>query len=206
MRGKTAVVLGVEKKASAKLQDMRTVRKIVKLDDHICVAFAGLRADARVLIDKARVECQSYQLNMEVPATVPYIARYVAGVQQRYTQRGGMRPFGISTLIVGFDLVTNEPHLYKTDPSGAFSAWKAAATGRSSKSVREYLEKNYDADAADEDVIKLAVKALLEIVDSGKNIDICVMRPGGAIEFLEADAISALVDVIEAEAEAEAED
>ena len=197
VRGNNVVVLGVEKKASAKLQDMRTVRKIVKLDDHVCVAFAGLRADARVLIDKARVECQSYQLSIEVPVTIPYIARYIAGVQQKYTQRGGMRPFGISTLVVGFDLDTNTPHLYKTDPSGAYSAWKAAATGRSSKSVREYLEKHYDQDADDEETIKLAVKALLEVVDSGKNIDICVVRPGD-ISFMDPDSISTLVDEIEA--------
>ena len=42
MRGKNIVVLGVEKKAVAKLQEDRTVRKIALLDDHVALAFAGL--------------------------------------------------------------------------------------------------------------------------------------------------------------------
>lgn len=35
------VILGVEKKSVLQLQDSRTVRKVVMLDDHICLAFAG---------------------------------------------------------------------------------------------------------------------------------------------------------------------
>ncbi|KAK2094508.1 Proteasome subunit alpha type-7-like [Saguinus oedipus] len=42
IRGANIVVLGVEKKSVAKLQDERTVRKICALDDHVCMAFAGI--------------------------------------------------------------------------------------------------------------------------------------------------------------------
>jgi 20S proteasome subunit alpha 4 len=103
VRGKDCVVPGVEKKAVAKLQEDRTVRKICSLDDHALMAFAGLTADARVLIEQARVECQSHKLTVEDPVSLEYITRHVAALKQRFTQSSGRRPFGISCLITGFD-------------------------------------------------------------------------------------------------------
>jgi 20S proteasome subunit alpha 4 len=193
------VVLGVEKKSALKLQDPRTVRKIAVLDSHVCLATAGLTADARVLIDKARIECQSHRLTVEDPVSIEYITRYIAGVQQKYTQSGGVRPFGISTLIMGFDS-DRVPKLYQTDPSGIYSAWKANAIGKSSKTVREFLEKHYKEDMSREETIKLAVKALLEIVQTGsKNIEIAVMGSNAILEILEPEQVDAVATVIDQE-------
>ncbi|WFD05501.1 proteasome endopeptidase complex [Malassezia vespertilionis] len=206
LRGKNVAVLGVEKKSLQQLQDSRTVRKTAMLDDHICLAFAGLNADARILIDKARVECQSHRLTLDDPVSVDFITRYIAGVQQKYTQSGGMRPFGISTLIIGFDQNQSVPRLYLTEPSGMYSSWKANAVGRSSKTVLEFLEKNYKEDMTEEETVKLTVKSLLEVVQTGaKNVEIAVMSGHGKLRNLEQQEIEAVVKVIETEQEAEAD-
>eukprot|EP00658_Telonema_sp_P-2_P056542 TRINITY_DN449_c0_g1_i1.p1 TRINITY_DN449_c0_g1~~TRINITY_DN449_c0_g1_i1.p1 ORF type:complete len:295 (+),score=98.35 TRINITY_DN449_c0_g1_i1:87-971(+) len=199
VRGEHCIVLGVEKKATTKLQDERTVRKICQVDDHIALAFAGLTADARVLINKARLECQSYQLNLEDRASVEYITKHVASVQQKYTQSGGVRPFGISILICGHDS-DGTPRLFQTDPAGTYSEWKANTTGKSSKTIREFLEKNYAENMSDEESIKLTIQSLMEVVESGsKNIEVAVMRHGQPLEVLPEEQVEAVCQQIEAD-------
>jgi 20S proteasome subunit alpha 4 len=220
-----------------KLQDTRiTPSKICEIDSHVCLAFAGLNADARILVDKARIEAQSHRLTVEDPVTIEYITKYVASVQQRYTQSGGVRPFGISNLVVGFDVdsvgIGGElggvgttgttsgtgkstattvggravvPRLYMTEPSGIYSAWKANAIGRSSKTVREFLERNYKEDMNRDATVRLAIKSLLEVVQTGaKNIEIALVAPGKPVEMLAIEEIETFVKGIEQEKQEEA--
>ena len=143
----------------------------------------------------------------------------VKSVFQKYTQSNGRRPFGLSTLLIGFDY-DGTPKLYQTDPSGTYHEWKvryaprqkheinasnfvflaklyfsskcvasfstfvfvlmqANAIGRSAKTVREFLEKHYTEEVAstEKESVKLALKALLEVVQSGsKNMELAIMR------------------------------
>lgn len=214
--GPECVVLAVEKKSVPKLQDPRTVRKIYQLDSHILLAFSGLSADARVLIDRARVECQSHRLTIEDAPTPSHISRHLAHIQQRYTQRGGVRPFGVCTLVVGLESNINGyavPVIFLTEPSGISSQWRACAIGRGSKSVREFLERTLPNPASSETLVsteatcKVAIAALLEVVQSGAtSMEIAIMeRQSGNIIYLSTSEIQAHIETIEAERAAEAE-
>lgn len=82
---------------------------------------------------------------------------------------------------------------------------KANAIGRSSKTVREFLERNYKEDMDRETTIRLAIKSLLEVVQTGaKNIEIALMAPGAAMEILPTDEIEGYVKEIEQEKQEEA--
>ncbi|ETN76673.1 multicatalytic endopeptidase [Necator americanus] len=196
VRGKDCIVIGVEKKSIPALQDDRTIRKIHMIDDHVMLAFAGLSADARVLVDRARIECQSYKLTLEDPVT-------------RFTQSPGRRPFGISMLIGGFDF-DGHPRLFKTEPSGAYYEYLANSTGRGEKPVREYLEEHYGDDTIKDEAstLKLVVKALSQVVQSGaQNIEIAVMKrsdvPGECSHrVLTVEEVEALMKIVEEEREA----
>jgi 20S proteasome subunit alpha 5 len=53
------VVLVVEKRLTSPLIEPSSVEKIVEVDAHMGAAMSGLVADARILVDKARVEVRS---------------------------------------------------------------------------------------------------------------------------------------------------
>ncbi|CAG9466986.1 unnamed protein product [Pedinophyceae sp. YPF-701] len=198
VKGRDAVVLGVEKKSTAQLQDARTVRKILMLDDHIVLTFAGLTADARVLINKARIEAQSFRLTLDEKMDIENMTKYIAGIQQRYTQSGGRRPFGISTLLAGFD-PSGRPCLFQTDPSGNYAEWKAVAIGRNSKTTREFLEKNYE-ESEGEGTIKLVVKTLMETLEaSGKTVEVAIVGREGKLQMLPEEEVDRFVKMIEEE-------
>lgn len=181
VKGKDCIVLAVEKKAVPTLQDPRTVQKILRLDDRISLAFAGLHADARVLVNRTRVELQSYRLNYEDCPSAEYVARFIARTQQKYTHRGGIRPFGVGTLVAGFNN-TGVPELFETGPNGTYTGWNACVIGQNFKTPLDLLEKKWEAGLDELSAKKLAIKALLEICEATvENMEVMVVKKDGGV-------------------------
>ena len=93
--------------------------------------------------------------------------------------------------------------LYQTDPAGTHSEWKAQVIGgRNAKSLREFLEKNWEEGLTEEKAVRMGVQALLEVVDSGaKNMEICIVRAGGVKSVMAEGEVDVIVKDIEREAE-----
>jgi proteasome alpha subunit len=170
-RNSNSVVFTVEKKSS-ELQEVIGSEKIFKVDDHIGVAIAGLTADARVLVDRARVQAQVNILNYDEKISVKDSTLNICEYLQLFTQNAGVRPFGVSFLIAGVDS-NGEASLYLTDPSGAMWGYKAFAIGAGATEARAYLEENYKEDISDEELKLLPLKTLKELMGDNLSKDTC---------------------------------
>ena len=169
-KNKNSIVFAVEKKSSELAVSFGS-EKIFKVDDHIGVAIAGLTADARVLIDRARIQAQinilSYDEKISVKDSTLNICEYL----QAFTQNAGVRPFGVSFLIAGID--SNGPSLHLTDPSGAMWGYKAFAIGSGATEARAYLEEHYKDDINDEELKLLPLRTLKELMGDNLNKNSC---------------------------------
>ncbi|HID43451.1 MAG TPA: archaeal proteasome endopeptidase complex subunit alpha [Archaeoglobaceae archaeon] len=162
VKTKEGVILLADRRVASKLLEVDTIEKIYKIDEHICAATSGLVADARALVDRARIEAQINRLTYDESISIKELVKKICDFKQQYTQYGGVRPFGVSLLIAGVD---SEPHLYETDPSGALLEYKATATGAGRNVVMEYLEKEYHDDISFEDAIIMSMIAMGKAIE-----------------------------------------
>lgn len=148
-----------------------------------------------MLVDKARkVSHTGYKrIYNEYPPT-RILVQDVARVMQEATQSGGVRPYGVSLLIAGWDdgiepeseeaagahpddkpsgktggVLNGGPMLYQVDPSGSYFPWKATAIGKSATSAKTFLEKRYTEGLELEDAVHIALLTLKETIEGEMN-------------------------------------
>ena len=161
------VLLAVDKDIKSALIIPQSIEKIFKVDDHIGVATSGLVADARRLVDEARVKAQRSKLAYDEPISVSTLTKDICDTKQVYTQYGGARPFGIALLIAG---VNDTPSLFETDPSGAFTQYSATAIGMGKSDVEKLFEEKYREGLSRSEALDLALEGLNII--SEKKLDV----------------------------------
>ena len=191
---KDGVVLIVDKRLSSKLIEPKSIEKIFKIDSHIGCATSGLVADARALVDRARIECQVNAFNYSEDLAVETLVKKICDFKQSYTQYGGVRPFGTAMLMAGID--ASGPHLYETDPSGAMMAYKAGGIGAGRNEVMEVFEKDFKDNMTQTQAVNLGLKALSAANQNNLKsdvVEIAVINPEKEFHTLNSEEVGKAV-------------
>lgn len=154
------VVIATENKHKSVLYEEHSVNRVEIISSHIGMVYSGMGPDYRLLVKQARKLAQNYFLTYKEPIPVAQLVQRVATLMQEYTQSGGVRPFGVSLLICGWD--NDRPYLFQCDPSGAYFAWKATAMGKNAVNGKTFLEKRYSEDLELDDAVHTAILTLKE--------------------------------------------
>lgn len=163
----TGAVLIVDKRITSRLIEPGSIEKIFEIDEHIGCATSGLVADARALIDRARIDAQINEITYDEKIQVKTLVKRICDFKQTYTQYGGVRPFGTALLIAGVD--ESGPRLFSTDPSGALMEYKASSEGSGRNGAMSFFESNYKDNLPREEAINMAIKALHKATEGKLN-------------------------------------
>jgi proteasome alpha subunit len=171
------VALIVDKRIASKLIESTSIEKIFQIDEHIGCATSGLVADARVLVDHARVVAQINKVTYAERIDIETLVKRLCDFKQNYTQYGGVRPFGTALLVAGVD--ETGAHLFETDPSGALVAYKAGSIGAGKNAIMDVFEEEFEDNMSMDEAVTLGLKALAKATEdklSTKAVEIGLVR------------------------------
>ncbi|GLD64986.1 proteasome subunit alpha type-5 [Lates japonicus] len=168
------VCLAVEKRITSPLMEPNS----------ISCAMSGLIADAKTLIDKARVETQNHWFTYNETMTVESVTQAVSNLALQFGEEdadpGAMsRPFGVALLFGGVD--EKGPQLYHMDPSGTFVQCDARAIGSASEGAQSSLQEVYHKSMTLKDAIKSSLTILKQVMEeklNATNIELATVEPG----------------------------
>lgn len=164
---KDGVVIVADKRVKDKLIVPESVNKVYEIDEHIASSAAGILSDARILIERAQVIAQQHRVTYDSPVDAESVIKEIANAMQAFTQYPGTRPFGVSVMVAG---INTKPHLYVSEVTGNYTAFRATAIGENDEKIKEQLRKKYREDMTIEEAIKFSLKIFKEVL--GKNFDV----------------------------------
>lgn len=178
------------------LLETSSVEKIVEIDRHIGCAMSGLQADARSLVEHARVESQNHAFHYNEPLRVESCTQAICDLALRFGEGADgeesimSRPFGVALLIAGHDesgpslyascaplllLYTYLIVRYHAEPSGTFYRYDAKAIGSGSEGAQAELQNEFHKSLTLQEAEVLVLKTLKQVMEEkldSKNVQL----------------------------------
>jgi len=195
------VVLGVEKRVQSPLLESSSIEKIMEIDRHLGCAMSGLTADARTMIDHARVTSQNHAFTYDEQIKVESVTQAVCDLALRFGEsihdEDAMmsRPFGVALLIGGVDELG--PQLFHTDPSGTFVRFDAKAIGSGSEAAQSELQDKWHKQMTLLEAQTLTLRVLKQVMEEKldqHNVQLAQVTPERGFEILDETQLQAVVE------------
>ena len=119
--------------------------RIFRIDDHVAACAAGVGPDAVTLVEVARDAAQRHRITWGKPISLALLCRTVANHMQAFTQRGGLRPFGVTLVLSGYD-EENGFQVLSIDPAGNMKAHSAPSSAESAFSLPTVVAVGHDSE------------------------------------------------------------
>jgi len=197
------VILAVEKRITSTLLEPSSIEKILEIDSHLGCAMSGLNADARTMIDHARVQAQNHTFVYDEPIKVESITQAICDLALRFGEGAQgeesimSRPFGVALLIAGCD--ENGPQLFHADPSGTFTKYQAKAIGSGSEGAQTELQENYHKSLTLKEAEVLSLKVLKQVMEekvNSVNVQLCSVTPNEGFHIYSEEEVNEIINTL----------
>eukprot|EP00931_Biecheleriopsis_adriatica_P075569 TRINITY_DN493_c0_g1_i1.p2 TRINITY_DN493_c0_g1~~TRINITY_DN493_c0_g1_i1.p2 ORF type:complete len:254 (+),score=72.58 TRINITY_DN493_c0_g1_i1:60-821(+) len=138
---KDGVVFAAEKFLLSKMLVPGTAKRIFPVHRHAGMSIAGMVADARQIVSRARSEATQFSnaYNEEIPPEI--LAERLGLFMHAYTLYWSIRPFGCAVLLGCVDKDTKKPSLFCIEPSGMTFKYTGTAVGKGKQAAKTEIEK-----------------------------------------------------------------
>jgi 20S proteasome subunit alpha 1 len=177
-KGKHSVVVAVQKKVSDKLLDPSTVTHMFRITEHLGACLVGLTTDIAFIAVFLRYSAAEFQRKCGFEIPVPILASRLSERHQLESQVSSVRPTAVSAILFGYDPAVQDFALYRVEPNGHSSGYRAVATGVKEVEAMSALEKtiqDFDTEKSNATFVLQTVRAVVGTDIEAKDLEVAVI-------------------------------
>jgi 20S proteasome subunit alpha 1 len=163
-KGKNAVVIAAQRKVQDKLIDANTVTHMFRITDHVGSCLVGLLTDVLYICRRLRYEAAIFERKNGFEIPVCILASRLSEIHQLESQYSGIRPTAVSALLFGYEASNEDFALYRVEPSGFSSGYRAVACGVKEVEAMSALEKKIQVFESERETSEFVISTLQTVV------------------------------------------